>query len=967
MEEPLPDRWRSIEELYHAALDQPPDRRAAYLDEACADEQIKREVESLLGFASESGTVLSHSPQSLLARLEPGIEPGANLGPYLIGERIGEGGMGQVYRARDTRLGRDVALKILPAAMMNDAVLRARLVREAQTASRLNHPNIVTIYDIGESDSRVYIAMEYVAGKTLRSLIPRTGLPLPLALRYAVAVADALAKAHGAGLVHRDLKPANIMVTPEGAVKVLDFGLAKRAESPFAAGDTVSRDTTQTAAPETEAGLIMGTPAFMSPEQAAGKPVDSRSDIFSFGAVLYEMVSGQRAFRGDSAISTLAAVIEGEPAPLSPAVSRDVARIVTRCLSKDPSHRYQHAGDLRIALEDVLADAASAPSSATIPTPARRIWFRWSYLGIAAAVVLAWAAGWRFRSQEPPLPDLDFKRLTGDPGLTSNATISPDGRLIAYASDRAGNGDLDIWVQHRGGGSPIRVTQSIADEFEPSFSQDGSQIVYAAGDGVYLVPVFGGEPRQLVKGSGSRPRLSPDGKRVVYQNRPGVRGLSLVYLIDVGSANARQLTPNLSGGRYPVWSPDGKFVLLETAELIPDKGTQAAWRLISADTLKSTTLGPSPGIPEQWLPGDRILFTTFGDDRLGLDVTGVMNLGVVAISPSRAQFTAAPRQLTNGAATMASASMAADGTVVIAVSTYVSNLWNLPLDANSGKVTGPPVQLTRDSAHVSSPTTSRDGKRLAFSSSREGGHKVWLMDMASHRRRTLTPQGVNEILPFLSPDGTRIAYLTGEPGNTNTMVADVTSFDQPGVPQTVCDKRCIALSDWWADNRGFLTRLKGGNGREQVIAFVPARGGGTTELTHSPYTLYHPHFSPDNQWLVFNEAGKAKIAPLRNGSLPERGHWHDAGTTGDYFQWSPDGNTLYFVSERDGFRCIWGRRLNPVTKQPLGDLFPVYHAHSARLSMSGLPYPGPAVARTNAVFVLAERAGNIWIGKMNSN
>ena len=248
MDERASERWHSVEELYHAALDQPPDRRDAFLKETCADEQLRREVESLLGFGTDGNTALKHSPLSLIARLEPGVEPGASLGPYRVGERIGQGGMGEVYRARDTRLGRDVALKILPATMTGDARLRTRFIREAQSASRLNHPNIVTVYDIGEWEGRVYIAMEYLAGKTLDAEIPRHGLPLSLTLKYAIPIADALAKAHAAGVVHRDLKPANIMVTLEGAVKVLDFGLAKLLETPPAPGDiTVTIEETQPA------------------------------------------------------------------------------------------------------------------------------------------------------------------------------------------------------------------------------------------------------------------------------------------------------------------------------------------------------------------------------------------------------------------------------------------------------------------------------------------------------------------------------------------------------------------------------------------------------------------------------------------------------------------------------------------------------------------------------------------------
>ncbi len=342
------DRWRSVEELYQAALDLPASERAAFLKESCSDEQLRREVESLLGFAPQGDPLLKNSPWAQAATLEPGVD----LGPYRIEERIGSGGMGEVYRARDTRLEREVALKVLPASVMGDVERRARFVREARAASRLNHPNTVTVYDVGEQDGRVYIAMEYVAGKTLAAMIPRAGLPLSDTLKYAIPIAAALAKAHAAGIIHRDLKPGNIMVTGEGVVKVLDFGLAKLMEARIA-----SKDRTPTAALETQEGMFMGTPAFMSPEQAEGKAVDARSDIFSFGAVLYEMATGKRAFHKDSMMATMAAVLHEEPDPLPASVPIDLQKVILRCLKKDPERRFQTMADLRVALEELREES----------------------------------------------------------------------------------------------------------------------------------------------------------------------------------------------------------------------------------------------------------------------------------------------------------------------------------------------------------------------------------------------------------------------------------------------------------------------------------------------------------------------------------------------------------------------------------------------------------------------------------
>jgi len=301
------------------------------------------------------------------------LSAGRRLGSYEILEPLGAGGMGEVYRARDTRLARDVAIKVLPADRLSDPARRARFEQEARAASQLNHPNIVTIHEIESADGIDFIVMELVRGRTLDALIPGPGMRLGEALRIAIPLADALAAAHTAGIVHRDLKPANIMVTPEGVIKVLDFGLAKL--RPHDRTDSEEATTMDArAAPLTRAGTVAGTPAYMSPEQASGGPVDARSDIFSFGAVLYEMLTGHRAFRGTSSAETLAAVLKEQPKPpseLVPEVPRDLERIVLRCLRKDPGRRFHHATDLKVELQEVKEESDSQPGAPTGAAVAR--------------------------------------------------------------------------------------------------------------------------------------------------------------------------------------------------------------------------------------------------------------------------------------------------------------------------------------------------------------------------------------------------------------------------------------------------------------------------------------------------------------------------------------------------------------------------------------------------------------------
>ena len=287
---------------------------------------------------------------------------GRTLKQYEIVEPLGEGGMGVVYKARDRQLDRIVALKILPAAKVADADSKRRFVQEAQAASALSHPNIVTIYGIDEVDGTDFIAMELIAGAPLERLIPRQGLPLMTALRYAVQIADALAAAHAAGIVHRDLKPTNVMVTGSGLVKVLDFGLAKLSED-AARVATANRDTAAIESkPGTDKGVIVGTVSYMSPEQAEGRPVDGRSDIFSFGAVLYEMVTGRKAFQGDTRLSTLSAILRDEPKSASQIVRdvpKELERVIARCLRKDAGRRFQHMADVKVALEELKEESES--------------------------------------------------------------------------------------------------------------------------------------------------------------------------------------------------------------------------------------------------------------------------------------------------------------------------------------------------------------------------------------------------------------------------------------------------------------------------------------------------------------------------------------------------------------------------------------------------------------------------------
>jgi Tol biopolymer transport system component/tRNA A-37 threonylcarbamoyl transferase component Bud32 len=431
---------------------------------------------------------------------------GQILGHYRIEAKLGEGGMGVVYRAFDTHLDRSVAIKILRADAITSPERKRRFLQEAKAASALNHPNIIHIYDISSSDGRDFIAMEFVAGKTLDQLIGRNGLSLRDTLNYSIQIADALARAHSAGIVHRDLKPANIIVAEDGRVKLLDFGLAKLTEP---AVDSEAATATM-AAPEhlqTEEGAIIGTVAYMSPEQAEGRKVDARSDIFSFGSVLYEMVTGRRPFEGATRMSTLSAILEREPRPLSdlaPNLPADLEKIVSRCLRKDRDRRAQNVADIKLALEELREHSTSGKLSSASQAAARgpaRSWLPLAAVISGAAVLLAAAAAlWWLKQSRPAPARTEWVQITNFADSVSQPALSPDGRMLTFIRGPSTfNGPGQIYIKMLPSGEPVQLTHDDRNKMSPVFSPDGSRIAYTAVKSrnwdTWVVPVLGGEPR----------------------------------------------------------------------------------------------------------------------------------------------------------------------------------------------------------------------------------------------------------------------------------------------------------------------------------------------------------------------------------------------------------------------------------------------------------------------------------------
>lgn len=432
-------RWRQIEDVFHRAAGLAPSERPGFLTSACAgDDDLRRQVESLLANDDSQDDLIqaavSQAADQLPAAGQFPENPrvlrehliGRHIGPYLVGDCIGEGGMGLVFKARDTQLNRAVAIKVLPAGPLVDPDRKRRFLREAKAASLLNHPNIVTVHGIIQEPGSDFMVMEFVSGKTLEQLIPSKGLPLKQAVMYGVAIAEAVQAAHAAGVVHRDLKPSNVMITDQGRVKVLDFGLAKLSEpEPASEADGAQPLTTK-------AGMVFGTAAYMSPEQAEGKPADARSDIFSFGALLYQMVTGHRAFPGNNVITVLAGVMNNEPAPVVsfvPQAPRELEWTIERCLRKNPDRRIQHMLDVKVALQEVQ-DRLGAPSSRV---PAARTRRRWLLPAIALTLLGLAVGAWAGRGLFHTVP-ITFTRLTFRHGDVVAAKFAPQGNIVYTAA-----------------------------------------------------------------------------------------------------------------------------------------------------------------------------------------------------------------------------------------------------------------------------------------------------------------------------------------------------------------------------------------------------------------------------------------------------------------------------------------------------------------------------------------------------
>jgi eukaryotic-like serine/threonine-protein kinase len=869
-----PERWQQVDKLLERALEEKPDRRAAFLDEACnGDVALRQEVESLLsahgkaeGF-TEAGPMRKAVKGTSVEAVQPLI--GQQVGHYQILSRLGEGGMGIVYKARDQHLDRFVAIKVLPPGLVADPDRKRRFVQEAKAASALNHPNIITIHDITNDNATDFIVMEYIQGKTLGQVIPRRGLNLNEVLKYAIQIADALAKAHAAGIVHRDLKPGNIMVSDEGLVKLLDFGLAKLFER-SKIGDAESTGTLQ---PQTEEGTIVGTASYMSPEQAAGKPVDARSDIFSFGSVLYEIVTGQRAFQGDSKMSTLAAILKQEPKPAREIVRtlpQDLEKIITRCLRKEPSRRWHSIADVKVALEDLKEESNSGllgRTAGSSRTPKRVSPLQWT-AAVVLVILLATAAWfWRSQSDTPQSEGpLSAVPLTAYPGWELSPSFSPDGKQVAFTQAETGpyleshvRQNVDIYIKQIGVEEAFRLTDHPAPDLNPAWSPDGQTIAFARQLSperiAYITkPQRGGPERTIAEFTGPH---GAAGLELFYWTAPSCtwtadsKGLVVVgmsaervgtlFLVLLETGEKRRLTdpPAGLGDADPAISPSGRDLVFSRM----DSGGRGNLCHLSL----SRDLTPL-GKPEKLAVDDPVnrhpAWTPDGSEIVYAAGTGwSLDRSLSRLGLSRS---AKPVRLAISGDSVSPAISRQGNRLAYEVRRRDANIWRVEV-AGSGAKHKEAMKFISSTRSELEPRFSPDGKKIAFASSRSGPSEIWVCNSDGSQPFQLTSFGDSPTnRPRWSPDGSRITFYSDASGSRDVYVINA---EGGGLSQLTRDPSIDTNPDWSADGKWvYFQSNRSGNKRVWKVSVAGGEAVPVGEISESS-----PVESPDGKFLYYDK------------------------------------------------------------------------------------------------------------------
>ena len=832
------------------------------------------------------------------------LTPGTKLGPYEIQSPLGAGGMGEVYRARDIRLDRTVAIKILPAHLSDNAEAKQRFEREARAVSSLNHPNICTLHDVGHQDGIDYLVMEFLEGQTLAERLVKGPLPLDQLLRYGIEICEGLEKAHKTGVVHRDLKPGNVMLTKTGA-KLLDFGLAKAVATgnPPSSGLTATLMSPAGGHPLTAQGTVVGTFQYMCPEQVEGKEGDARGDIFALGALLYEMVTGRRAFTGKSQASVVAAILDSDPEPISaiqPMAPPALDRVVKTCLAKDPDERFQNVHDLKLQLTWI----AEGGSQAGIPVPvAARRKNRELIAWIAAAVALLASLSLVFIHFREAAPETRIVRSAILPpekgtfvflGQTGTPVLSPDGRNVAFIARLAGV--TQLWVRALDSFTP-RALAGTEDAYQVFWSADNRNLGFFAPGKLKRVAVAGGPPLTLCDVDQGRGGSWNRNDTIIFGKYPGE-----IYRVSASGGTPQQVTHfdparHDITHRWPYFLPDGNHFFYMASAF----GSASEDNVIYLGSLDGKV--------------NRVLF--HGSSTLGYGSGYLVYLAdrTLIARPfdlATLDFTAEPAPVAEGVQfdpiySNGVFSVSQNGTLLYRTGGFTSAR-TIGLFDTSGKSVG----SLGEPAPFFSPRISPDGKRVAYMliDATSGKADIWIHDIGSINRTRLTVDPQRSSTPVWSHDGAKIAYFSTRSGKP---VIYVKSADGMGVEQKLWEPPLAARpNDWTLDSKTLIVQERSsGTGKDRLVLVTADGNGQTTALIElAGANVAYARLSPDGHWIAYesDESGKSEIYVSSFPRVAGRLQISLAG--GRYPTWRRDGKELYYLAEDGNLTAAEVRQIN---------------------------------------------------------
>jgi len=807
---------------------------------------------------------------------------------YKIGEKIGQGGMGEVYRATDTKLNRQVALKVLPELFANDPDRMARFSREAQVLASLNHPNIAAIHGLEESGGKRALVMELVEGETLQERMKRGAIPLEEALKIGKQIAEALEEAHEHGFIHRDLKPANVKITPNGTVKVLDFGLAKALEGEADGGSSpdLSQSPTLSAA-ATAAGVILGTAAYMSPEQARGQKVDRRADIWSFGVVLYEMLTGKSVYQGETVSDVLAKVLEREPDwdSLPKDTPASIRRLLRRCFDKNKRQRLQSMGDARIAIEQYLSDPA-CETTAIAPVaagPAKSVWQQalpWALFAIAAIAgsVLAMRSG---TAPEPPLRvSMEVAELPIWTGLGSSVVLSPDGTRLVYVVGDDNEREVRLRSLDQLDGATIAAVTP--PPYHPFFSPDGQWVGYVTSGEMQKVPLSGGTPMTLCSVERSRGASWGEDDTIVFAPNPN----SGLFRVPAAGGEPEPLTTLDEGAgeathRWPQVLPGGEAVLFTAHTQSAGGFDNATIEVVTLATGERRVLrrGGSYG---RYVPSGHLVYVNQS------------TLFAVPFDLGSLEVTGSPAPVVQDVSWDVAHGGAQYGFSDAGRLVYVGGDNTLPeypvvwVDAN-----GETSSLLEERGSYANPRLSPDGTRLSLTVLRDGNWDIWVYDLERGVSTRLTFDEASDTEQIWSPDGEYLVFSSDRNGADNLYRKRA---DGSGELERLTESQSAQWATSWSADGRFITYIDSQNVFD--LSVIPLEGEHNPEVFLStPFVEANGAFSPDGRWLAYvsNESGQFEIyvRPFPPGG----GKWQVSDGGGGFPRWSPDGGQLFYRTD----------------------------------------------------------------------